>query len=69
MTEIRSIAKDNGINPTRLRKADLIHAIQVEEHNDPCYATMPVDECDQIDCLWRADCERAMAVACQKAVA
>ncbi len=61
MTEIRSIAKENGVNPAKLRKAELIHAIQVEEHNDPCYATGYVNECDQIDCLWRTDCEKAIS--------
>ena len=61
MTEIRAIAKERGINAGKLRKAELIHTIQTDEHNEPCYATERVKECDQMQCLWRADCEKAVA--------
>lgn len=58
MNEIRSIAKEKGINSGKLRKADLIRTIQSEERNDPCYATEHVRECGQMACLWRLDCEK-----------
>ncbi len=58
MTEIRSIAKDRGISSGKLRKTELIRAIQSDERNDPCFATEHVRECGQLDCLWRTDCEK-----------
>lgn len=38
----------------RLRKPDLIHAIQSAEGNSPCYQQIP--DCGQEDCLFREDC-------------
>ena len=61
MTEIRSIAKEKGVNSGKLRKAELIRTIQTEEHNEPCFATAHVRECGQMECLWRADCEKSTA--------
>jgi hypothetical protein len=59
MNEIRTIAKDRGVNSTKLRKAELIRAIQSNEQNDPCFATEHVKVCGQINCLWFPDCEKA----------
>ncbi len=56
MNEIRYIAKERAISAGKMRKAELIRAIQSEEHNDPCFATEHFRECDQMDCLWRNDC-------------
>lgn len=61
MNEIRTIAKGMGINSTKLRKIELIRAIQSEEHNDPCYATEQIKQCGQMDCLWRVDCEKNLS--------
>ena len=61
MTEIRSIAKERGVNSGKLRKVELIRTIQAEEHNDTCFATEYVKECGQMECLWRADCEKSAA--------
>ena len=60
MNEIRAIAKDRGISPAKLRKAELIRAIQCEENNNPCFATEHVKVCGQENCLWLVDCERAV---------
>jgi hypothetical protein len=62
MNEIRTIAKDRGINATKLRKAELIRAIQSDEHNSPCFATDHVRCCGQTNCLWLADCEKAISI-------
>ncbi len=61
MTEIRTIAKERGISSAKLRKAELIRAIQSDEHNDPCFATEHVKCCAQTDCLWFSDCEKALS--------
>ncbi len=57
MDEIREIARQRGINPAKLKKADLIRAIQANEGNRECFTTGCKKECGQLHCLWRADCD------------
>jgi hypothetical protein len=54
--EIREIAKDMGIGTSRMKKTDIIQAIQREENNIECYGTERVDICQEEACLWRSDC-------------
>lgn len=56
MQEIRVVARDLGVKPGRLNKAQLIKAIQLEEGNFDCFASAASQQCDQYACLWRADC-------------
>ena len=56
LEEIREIAKQHNIKPGKMKKADLIRAIQQAENNDPCFDTGKVDHCGQHACLWREDC-------------
>ena len=56
MQEIRSLAKHYGVKPARLSKVELVQAIQHKEGNFDCFATATQGYCDQLDCLWRADC-------------
>ncbi len=60
MTELRKKAKELGIKPGKLKKADLVHAIQAAEGNPQCFTTA-VDYCDQSDCAYREDCFKAEA--------
>lgn len=54
--EIIQKAKDLKVkNYSRLKKTDLIHAIQIAEGNTDCYAKIP--GCGQMDCCWREDCQ------------
>jgi len=53
--EIRMIAKNMNINPRKMKKAELIKTIQVQENNTPCFQTA-ADSCDQTGCCWRSDC-------------
>jgi len=53
--EIRAIAKKMSINPGKLKKAELIKTIQVQENNTPCFQTTG-SSCDQMGCSWRTDC-------------
>lgn len=55
ITQIREIAKDMGLKAGKMKKADMIRAIQVAEGNYPCFGSA-VDYCDQADCMWREDC-------------
>lgn len=54
--EVRTIARNHGLKPAKLKKAELIRHIQTEEGNYSCYATAGDGACDQTECLWRTDC-------------
>jgi hypothetical protein len=55
--EIREIAKKKGVTGgKKMEKTELIRAIQKAEGNNPCFSTKPLDQCDQVNCLWREDC-------------
>lgn len=56
MQEIREIAKRKGIDSGKLKKTELIRAIQKGEGYSDCFATPYVRECHEINCLWREDC-------------
>ncbi len=60
MKEIRQIAEKMNIRLAKVDKADLIRAIQRAEGNADCYA-IGGHECDQVNCLWRKDCMRAVS--------
>lgn len=55
--EIRKIAKEMGINSSKMVKKELIRAIQVKEGNVPCYQS-GIEDCAQEDCCWLADCQK-----------
>jgi hypothetical protein len=57
LDQIKEIAKQHGIKVGRMKKAELVKAIQLAEQNDPCFATGKSAVCGQNDCLWREDCE------------
>ena len=54
--QIGTVAKSLGINPGKIKKADLIRVIQRTEGNFDCFATAHKGECDQLECSWRSDC-------------
>lgn len=54
--EIQKMAKGLGLKPYRMKKMELIHAIQGVERNIPCFGTQRVYNCQEEECLWRADC-------------
>ena len=56
MQQIRTIAKENGINAGKATKVNLIRKIQQVEGNYECFATTASGDCDQTGCLWRKDC-------------
>ncbi len=58
MNEIRKIAIAQGIKPKRLTKAALVKAIQRNEGNFDCFGSATSGECDQENCLWKADCKK-----------
>jgi hypothetical protein len=54
--EIRSKAKRLGINTHRMKKTEVIQAIQRAESNISCFGTDRVNQCGEDNCLWRPDC-------------
>ncbi len=54
MIDIKAIARERGIKPGKMTKAELIRAIQRQEGNIACYRTKT--ECDQEGCCWRTSC-------------
>jgi hypothetical protein len=56
LEEIKEIAKQHGIKSGKLKKAELVRAIQSAEGNDSCFETGRSSICGQDECLWRADC-------------
>lgn len=56
MHEIKAMARQRGIKPGNMNKAELIRTIQREEGNSPCYNTGKAEVCGQTACLWRDDC-------------
>lgn len=54
--QIREKAKALKVkNYSRMRKDDLIRAVQLAEGNTDCFKR--IKECGQMDCLWRSDCQ------------
>lgn len=54
--EIRKIAKQYNIKGAKMKKKELVQAIQTAEGNLPCYNTASVAGCNQHVCCWREDC-------------
>ena len=55
MDEVRKKAKELGLKTARMKKEDLIRAVQVAEGNFPCFGTA-AGFCDQALCCWIEDC-------------
>lgn len=55
MPEIRIKAKTLGINPGKMRKAELIMTIQSAEGYTPCFGTSH-GFCSHTDCCFMDDC-------------
>ncbi|MDI6791909.1 MAG: Rho termination factor N-terminal domain-containing protein [bacterium] len=55
IADVRKKAKEMGLKAARMKKADLIRAIQMAEGNSPCFETAG-DCCDQTNCYWIDDC-------------
>lgn len=58
VVEIKKIATARGLATKKMKKSELIHAIQKQEGNAACFGTSP-NSCGQADCLWRKDCTNA----------
>ena len=55
MPDIKKKAQAIGVNPAKLKKGDLIRAIQKAEGNPACFGS-GTSACPYLDCCWREDC-------------
>jgi hypothetical protein len=60
MPEIKQRAKRMGIKPGKMKKAELIHTIQMAEGYTACYGRSN-GECPRLECCWRSDCFKTRA--------
>lgn len=56
MDEIKEIAKKHDIKAGKMKKSDLVRAIQQAEGNPACFDTGQAECCGQQACLWKEDC-------------
>jgi len=56
LEEIKEIAKQHDIKVGKLKKAELVKAIQEAEGNEVCFDSGKAADCGQSECLWRSDC-------------
>ena len=57
LAEVRELAAQRGLKTVKLKKAEIVRAVQAAEGNTACFDTGTATECDQTYCLWRADCK------------
>jgi len=55
MTEVKEKAKALGITPGKMKKVEIIHAIQIAEGYRPCFGTSN-GQCIYTDCCFLEDC-------------
>ncbi len=55
MPKIKTKAKKLGITPGKMKKAELIHSIQVAEGFEPCFGRSNGD-CSNTACCFMTDC-------------
>jgi hypothetical protein len=53
--ELRKKAISLGIKPGKMKKLELVHAIQKAQGNFACYGSTN-GNCDQVKCCFRKDC-------------
>ncbi len=56
LDEIKNLAKLHSISVGKMKKSELVRAIQKAEWNPQCFETGTAAVCGQQGCLWREDC-------------
>ena len=55
LTEVKNRAREAGVSAGKVKKPDLIRAIQIAEGNSDCFGKAG-GSCDQENCCFRSDC-------------
>ena len=63
LKKIKEIAVGKGVDPGKMRKTELVRAIQRAEGYSDCFGTVHVNDCNQLECLWRSDCKAEVLAA------
>lgn len=56
VNEIKEMAKKRGVKSGKMKKSELVRAIQQAEGNPCCFDTGYANDCGEAKCLWREDC-------------
>ena len=56
LEEIKTIAQQHSIKPGKMKKAELVKAIQLAEGNEQCFEAGKAAICGQSGCSWREIC-------------
>ena len=56
LEEIKNIAQLHNIKASKMKKAELVRAVQQAEGNQQCFETGAVATCSQHACMWREIC-------------
>ena len=56
LVEIRKLAAQRGVKADKMKKTEIIRAVQAAEGNTACFESGTAVECGQAKCLWRDDC-------------
>lgn len=54
--EIKEIASQRSVDVRKMKKVEMVRAIQEHEGNTPCFQTGMKETCGQSECMWRDDC-------------
>jgi len=57
LEEIKTLAQLHSVKVSKMKKTDLVRAIQRAEWNEQCFATGNSASCGQLACAWRDDCQ------------
>jgi len=57
LQEIKEVAKQRGLAVGKMKKGEIVRAIQEAEGNATCFDTGKSEECGQSDCLWLRACQ------------
>lgn len=55
--DVKKIAVERGIKTCKMKKGDIIRAIQTKEGNPACFDTGAAASCGEAECLWKEDCK------------
>ncbi len=58
MPQVQKKAKKLGVTPGKMKKTELIQAIQQAENCTPCYGTSD-GNCQHTDCCFMVDCYKS----------
>jgi hypothetical protein len=57
LVEVKELAAQRGLKIDKMKKPEIIRAIQTAEGNSACFDSGTAKECGQVNCLWRTDCK------------